>query len=173
MAKLPEPATKFAGLEGLTEKVAVGAVSSYPSPLALAVSPEGTLWVVVADAYINYGEIWKFGQNGELMNKISLAENSIPLDIIRVGNRILVSDSESNTISSIDPASGKINLFGDERFRQILTEMRQKREIYRQIKRDSFKYIAVLLVGLLLMLVVHKRSLAAKQMKRKSVTGQG
>ncbi|MFO7605906.1 MAG: hypothetical protein R6W72_06385, partial [Desulfurivibrionaceae bacterium] len=162
MAGYSEPSTSFAGVEGLTEKVAAGAVSSSPSPLALTDSYDGNLWVVVSDAYINYGEIWKFGQDGERLDKVSLSERSIPQDIIRVGKKLLVSDSEENQVYSIDPVSGRISIFGDESFQQILSETRQNRDNFRKIKNNSFKYIAVLLAALVLMLLVHKRSQAAK-----------
>jgi len=158
MKGLPEPKTSFAGLEGLAEKVAVGAVSSYPAPLALAGSSDGNWWVVVADAYINYGEIWKFAPDGSLLNKISFSKTSIPQDIIQVGNRLLVSDSEDNRVYILDPASDRFELFGDQRFQKVLAETRQKRDLYRQLKNNSFKFIGLLLGGLLLMLVIHKRT---------------
>lgn len=167
MKSMSEPLASFAGVEGLTEKVAVGAVSSYPAPLALAGDPAGNWWVVVADAYINYGEVWKFSPGGEVLRKIALATRSIPLDIIQVGRRLLVSDTEQVRVLAIDPETGQQEIFGDEPFRLALDEMRGQRDLYRQIKNESFKYIGVLLVGLLLMLVVHRRTQAAKARARR------
>lgn len=163
MSNLPEPTSIFAGMEGLTEKFAVGAISRFPAPLALAESAEGNLWAVVADAYINYGEVWEFDRSGELQNQISLSERSIPIDIVQVGNRLLVSDMADNKIYAIEASSGRINIFGDEQFQNILSVTREERLMYQEIKANSFRLIAVLLMGLVLMLMVHRKSQEKKQ----------
>jgi len=162
MDEFPEPSTSFAGVESLTERAVAGGISNYPSPLALTEDPDGNWWAIVADAYINYGEIWKFGPDGERLEEMKLSERSIPLDIIQFGRRLLVSDSEENQVYTIDPVAGRIGIFGDQDFQKILVETRETRDLYRQIKNNSFKYIGGVLIALLLMLFVHKRSRAAK-----------
>ncbi|MEW6221636.1 MAG: hypothetical protein AB1634_19180, partial [Thermodesulfobacteriota bacterium] len=70
--------------------------------------------------------------------------------------------TEDNRICAIYPANGRIEVFGDERLQGILAETRQQRDAYRTIKGHSFTLLGLTLAGLVVMLLVHKRSQAAK-----------
>ena len=154
----PEPKSTYKNPEAITEKVVAGAVSNYPSPLAMVQAADLKWWVIVSDAYINYGELWVFDVSGaELVKKVSLSDRSIPLDIIRLNDRILVTDTEENQVYSMNTAATRIEPFGDKNFQKILMDIRKKRDFYRAIKNHSFKVLGILLIAFLLMLFMIKR----------------
>ena len=158
MGIYPEPKSTYKNPEAITEKVVAGAVSNYPSPLAMVQAADLKWWVIVSDAYINYGELWVFDVSGaELVKKVSLSDRSIPLDIIRLNDRILVTDTEENQVYSMNTAATRIEPFGDKNFQKILMDIRKKRDFYRAIKNHSFKVLGILLIAFLLMLFMIKR----------------
>ena len=128
-------------------------------PLAIAWGPDGNIWVAASDPYITTAGVRVFNDEGKQIRRIALKEKSIPEDIIRAGDTILVADTGVFQVFSVTPASGEVAPFGDKTFQNELLQAYSTLNFYHDIKKWTKYSILLLAIGtaILAFLILRKK----------------
>jgi len=89
-------------------------------PMMIALSPDGTAWVVQPDATGKRADLLVYDARLGVKTRIDLPENVYPTDVVRSGGTMLVTDMDNFRIISVDIDSHAVAAFGDHRVQEIL-----------------------------------------------------
>ncbi len=140
-------------------------------PLALAWGSNDNVWIAASDPYVNTGGIIVFDYEGKQINRISLPNKAIPVDMIHHNEMILVADIGQFDVYSLNKQSGEINNFGDETFQKELSQARDKLIFYQILKEWSGQSLLMLGFGVIILgiFVTMQKSLKKKSTESDSV----
>ncbi len=123
-------------------------------PLALSFDTKGNLWVIASNPNITTSGLRVFSPEGTQIMRIPLGKDSIPVDIDRAGENILVADSGLFHIFSVNAESGDVNKFGDDAFQNELSQMRGELNRFREIVAWAGKAIWLLAMATIILVLV-------------------
>ncbi|MGR9073421.1 MAG: hypothetical protein ACU833_10195 [Gammaproteobacteria bacterium] len=106
-------------------------------------------WVVNSKNDMNHGGLYVYGDRGEFVKKLLLPEDADPFAIIRLGNRVLVSDYSNNRIYSFSSEGSRLKNFDPPKpMRDLLEILDAERNLYQNLD-DFFSaaFIVALSVG--------------------------
>lgn len=120
---------------------------NHTRPLAIAWGPDNNIWVAASDPYLTTAGVRVLNSEGKQIKRIVLKEESIPEDIISIGDKLLVADTGVFQVFSILPGSYEVSIFGDETFQNELLQARNTFEFYCDIKKWTKYSIFLLAIG--------------------------
>jgi hypothetical protein len=114
----------------ITGELSAGSGPARPDvdwPMMIALSPDGTAWVVQPDATGKRADLLVYDAQLGVKARIDLPENVYPTDVVRSGRAMLVTDMDNFGIMSVDIDSHAVAAFGDHRVQAILEAAAKER----------------------------------------------
>ncbi len=123
-------------------------------PLALAWGPDDNIWVAASDPYVTTAGVQVFNSEGKQIKRINLEKKAIPVDIIRVGEKILVADTGLFRVYSLLPGSEYEFDFGDEPFQYELSQVHGQLKMYESMKKWAGRSLWLLAIGVIILVII-------------------
>jgi hypothetical protein len=154
---LNDPERMKAGLQELQGQFGTLMDSaSHAKPFAMAMGPDGNLWVIQLNTMISNGTINVISPAGDPVNKVELAEGAIPIDIISLADDLLVVDSGLIGAYTIDPVNHSRKVFGDPSFQDDLADIYNRRAFLEGLKSWGLTGTILLAVSAFAVMIVGK-----------------
>jgi uncharacterized membrane protein YjgN (DUF898 family) len=126
----------------------------HTSPLALSWDAKGNLWVIASNPTITTAGLRVFSPEGTQIMRIPFGKDSIPVDIDREGENMLVADSGLFHVLSVNTESGAVEEFGDDVFQNELAQVRGELNRYREIIKWAGKGIWLLALATIILVLL-------------------
>lgn len=128
-------------------------------PLSLAWGSDGNLWVAASDPMITTAGLRVFDNQGEQVGYHDFEKGAIPIDVINIGETLVVADSGLFQIYSILPYSNVSTNFGDDTFQQELRNALNKATFYKTVQKWTLVSIIILavIVGIMALFIVRQK----------------
>lgn len=120
-------------------------------PMMLALGGDGNWWVTQATEFSDrYADLVVYDPDQGAVNQVTLPGSVFATDIAATGGDILVTDLEQFTVYRVDTGSHEVSIFGDDRFKDAMSQLQQEHERYGRISQLAM--VAVIVFGVLMVL---------------------
>jgi hypothetical protein len=120
-------------------------------PIMLALGGDGNWWVTQAAEFSDrYADLVVYDPDQGAVKQVTLPGSVFATDIAATGADILVTDLEQFAVYRVDTGSYEVGIFGDDRFRDAMSRIKQEHERYRRI--SELAMVAVIAFGVLMVL---------------------
>lgn len=102
---------------------------SVVQPMNMALGADDNWWVVQSDRFQHSAALLIYRPGHGAIGRVALPPGAFPDAVAALGKTVLVSDTRKFRIYGIDVASRKATVFGDTRFRGLLTAIGAHREL--------------------------------------------
>ncbi len=120
-------------------------------PIMLALGGDGNWWVTQAAEFLErYADLVVYDLDQGAVKQVSLPSGVFATDIAATGGDILVTDLEQFTVYRVDTRSHEVSIFGDDRFKDAMSRLKQEHEHHGRISRVAL--IAVIVFAVLMVL---------------------
>jgi hypothetical protein len=120
-------------------------------PMMLALAQDGRWWVAQAAEFSKpFADLVIYDPEEGVRELIDLPAGAYPVDLVSVGDVVLVTDLERHVVYQVDNDTLEVGEFGDETFRQHLGQIQDKRGYYEYL--GALSLAAVVLFGVLMVL---------------------
>ena len=139
---------------GITGELSAASGPARPDvdrPMMIALSPDGTAWVVQPDAWGKRADLLVYDVQLGVQTRIDLPKNVYPTDVVRSGGTMLVTDMDNFGNIGIDIDSRAVTAFGDYRVREIFeTAAGERADADRMMDRafSGMALFGLLMVGM-------------------------
>ena len=120
-------------------------------PMMLALGGDGNWWVTQAAEFSDgYADLVVYDPDQGAVKQVILPGSVFATDIAATGGDVLVTDLEQFTVYQVDTGSHEVSIFGDDRFRDAMSRLKQEYERYGRI--SQLAVVAVIVFGVLMVL---------------------
>ena len=117
-------------------------------PIAHRRLPDGTWWVVIGDARLQYADIIVFDSSGKPLRRLDLPVDASPAALEVVDELVLAPDPVNLRVDAFTLAGQSVGEFGDAAFRGELTRVRTLKSLYKRLRYGSWAALGALLLAL-------------------------
>jgi len=115
-------------------------------PIMLALGGDGNWWVTQATEFSDrYADLVVYDPDKGAVNQVTLPGSIFATDIAATGGDILVTDLEQFTVYRVDTGTLEVGIFGDDRCRDAMSDLKQKHERYELMSQLAM--VAVFVFG--------------------------
>lgn len=120
-------------------------------PIMLVLGGDGNWWVTQATEFSDrYADLVVYNPDQGAIEQVTLPGSVFATDLAATGDDILVTDLEQFTVYRVDTGSHEVSIFGDDRFRDAMSRLKQKHERYGWMSQLAM--VAVFVFGALMVI---------------------